>query len=250
VTFWVRCAGSRAKSRQVAGGTLIELDKVIGESFQVLVDASPNTGNLNQAWPFLAYLTNNPDGYAGLGVRALPAMFREHMGNDETPLHVLQRVAAPVSVQQLVGRYWARMAYLDIGHKQAQDAFMANRARLNFANLTASGSGNYAVRPERRPRYFGANIVPLQSMGEVSVRITSSASFTAMLAVRASDGSVRYIDLVAGEGTANVAPDEEVSLVVVNTPDALIQYDPFQVGPEVTRGLDYRVQLSGATPAD
>jgi hypothetical protein len=37
---------------------------------------------------------------------------------------------------------------------------------------------------------------------------------------------------------------------VVNTPSALIQYDPFSISGDVARGLDYQVQLTGATPAD
>jgi hypothetical protein len=46
-----------------------------------------------------------------------------------------------------------------------------------------------------------------------------------------------------------LAEGEEASLVVVNTPAMLIQYDPFSISGDVARGLDYTVQLTGATPA-
>jgi hypothetical protein len=70
------------------------------------------------------------------------------------------------------------------------------------------------------------------------------------LAIRSSSGSVRYVDLENGSGSAMLASGEEASLVVVNTPDALIQYDPFQISGDVARGLDYTVQLTGATAAN
>jgi hypothetical protein len=170
---------------------------------QVIVDGSSGSGNYYQAWPFLTYLTNNPDGYSGLGPTALRDMFREHDGNNETPLHVLERVASPVEVQTIVGRYWARMAYLDIGHQQAQEAFFRSRGSLNLANLDSSGNQTWRVKAARQPRYFGANIIPLTAAGDVSVQVTSSAAFTATLAIRASSGAVRYVDLSDGSGQAN-----------------------------------------------
>jgi hypothetical protein len=243
------CADARSANGIQTGSSLIELNKVIGSAHQVIVDGSPNSGNYYQAWPLLTYLTNNPDGYAGLGPTALRDMFREHDGNNETPLHVLERVASPVTVQTIVGRYWARMAYLDIGHAQAQEDFFSERGSLNFANLDAAGGG-YRVKAARQPRYFGANIIPLTASGVVTMQVTSDDAFTATLAIRASSGAVRYVDLPDGSGTATLASGEEASLVVVNTPDALVQYDPFSISGAVAAGLDYEVQLTGATPAD
>jgi hypothetical protein len=244
------CEKSRTDHGVSEGRTIIELNKVIGDSFQVIVDATQGSGNYYQAWPFLTYLTNNPDGYPGLGATGLRDMFRKHMGNNETPLHVLERVAMPTKVQTIVGRYWARMAYLDIGHKQAQAAFMTGRARLNFANLDSTGSGAYKVKAARQPRYFGSNIIPLTGTGNVTVQVTSTVAFTATLAIRASSGAVRYVDLANGSGGAMVETGEEASLVVVNTPAALIQYDPFSISGDVARGLDYSVQITGAMPAN
>ena len=242
------CADARQKFGISEGNTLIDLNKVIGDSFQVIVDGSERTGNYYQAWPFLTFLTNNPDRYPGLGSTGLRDMFRQHARNNETPLHVLARVAAPTKVQTVVGRYWARMAYLDIGHKKAQDAFMARRGSLNFANLDAAGASMWKVKAGRQPRYMGANIIPLTASGAVTVKVTSSAAFTATLAIRASSGAVRYVDLADGAGQATLAGGEEASLVVVNTPAALIQYDPFTISGDAARGLDYTVQLTGATP--
>jgi hypothetical protein len=245
------CEKARMAAGQPEGKTIIELNKVIGDSFQVIVDGSQGSGNYYQAWPFLTYLTNNPDGWAGLGPSTLGTMMVSHRGNNETPLHVLERVAAPTKVQKVVGRYWARMAYLDIGHKQAQAAFMAGRSRLNYANLDASGTGSYKVKAARQPRYMGSNIIPLKASGQISVKVTSSGGFTATLAVRAPSGSVRYVDLDGGAGETTLQSGEEASLVVANTPDSLLQYDGFKLsGSPANKGLDYQVELTGATPAN
>jgi hypothetical protein len=80
--------------------------------------------------------------------------------------------------------------------------------------------------------------------------VTSSAALTATLSVRASSGAVRYVDLPGGSGEATLAAGEEASLVVVNTPDTLYMYDPFNISAEAAAGLDYQVQFTGAMPAD
>ncbi|MET0287532.1 MAG: DUF6055 domain-containing protein [Polyangiales bacterium] len=240
------CAPAREARGLPEGKTIIDLNKVIGSSFQVLVDGSSGSGNYYQAWPFLTFLTTNLDRYPGLGPTGLRDLFRKHMRNNETPLHVLARVAAPTTVQEIVGRYWARMAYLDIGHPQAQQAFLSQRSRLNFANLDASGSG-YRVKSGRRPRYLGANIIPLKGSGTISARVQSADPFTATLVVR-SGSSVRYVVLKDGAAEATLSGNDEASLVVVNTPTKLYDYDPFSISAEAARGLDYTVELTGATP--
>lgn len=236
------------------GTTLINLNKNISMSYLTIV----HDQNYYEAWPFLTYLTNNPDDYTGLGKTVVTDMFRNHLRNDETPLHVLERITSPTSVQTVLGRYWARMAYLDIGHEQAQTAFFNNRRNLDFSNLTAKGNQTYQVKSARKPMYGGANIIPLKvSGGQVAVEVTnlgnglSDSNFTATLAVRSASGAVRYVDLPDGVGQASVESGEEASLVVVNTPDNVYQYNAFKSNsssPECI-GLNYQVQLTGATPA-
>lgn len=248
------CEDARTRFGVAKGNTIIDLDKVIGQSQMLIVSDK----NLYEAWPFLAYLTNNPDHYPGLGTTAIRDLMRNHPRNNETPLHVLERVAKPVRTQTILGRYWARMAYLDIGHPQAQKAFFDRRKSLNFTNLQPAGNQTYRVRDERRPMYGGANIIPLRGTGALSVEVTNlgnglpESNFTATVALRKSTGAVRYVDLPEGTGEATVANDEEASLVVVNTPDTLYQYDAFKTSagtPEMT-GLNYQVHITGPAPAN
>lgn len=253
------CAAARTK-HGVATATdsaAFEPLKTIGDSFQVLVDGTADSGNYYQAWPFFTYITNNPDGFAGLGKDALHQMMVQYAkGSNETPLHALSRVSTNATVAEIVGRYWARMAYVDIGHAQARDSFLAARGQINFANVDAAAgaAGSYRVKAARQPRYMGANIIPLavaaSAGAEVAVEVTSAgAAFTAALAVRdTAANTVRYVALPGGAGSATVASGEEASLVVVNAPAELIEYNGFELsGSAASTGLDYSFTLTGAT---
>ncbi|KAM7198408.1 hypothetical protein V8F20_006169 [Naviculisporaceae sp. PSN 640] len=249
------CSSAKAKySQPNNGNTLIDLPKVIGDSHQVIVDGSKDTGNYYQAWPFLTYMFNNPDNFTGLGRDIFPNVWMKYNKNsNETPLHVLDRLVqssgSGKKIQEVVGRYWARMAFVDIGHPKAQAQFNSQRNRLNYANLDSQGNGRYRVKSARQPRYMGANIIPLKGTGTVTVNITvnSNMPYVATLAVRGSGGIVRYTVLSGGSGQVVVASGEEAALVVANTPGTLYLYDPFSLTSEVSRGLDYQVQITGAS---
>ncbi|KAK0702188.1 hypothetical protein B0H67DRAFT_604521 [Lasiosphaeris hirsuta] len=244
------CAKARAKFNQGEGSTLIDLKKVIGDSYQVIVDGTRDTGNYYQAWPFLTYMHNNPDNITGLGTSMFPAVWTKYKrDSNETPLHVLERIVAPTKMQTVVGRYWARMAFVDIGSPKAQAQFTSQRKTLNYSNLDSQGGGRYRVKSARRPRYMGASIIPLKvnSAGSVVVNVTANAPFTATLVVRGADGFTRYISLPNGNGQSSVKSGDEAALAVANTPNSLVLFDPFQLTAETNTGLDYQILLSGAT---
>lgn len=244
------CADGRSKFGQSTSATNINLDKIIGDSFQVLVDGSSGTGNYYEAWPFLAYLTYNVEKFAGLGTDTVRESFVQYSkGSNETPLHTFARLSTGASIQKVVGRYWARMAFVDIGHPTAQSVFLSQRSKINYANLDSQGNGVYKVKAARQPRYMGANIIPLKKSGDASVtaKITSSGAYTATLSIRnTNSGATRYVDFANGFISASVSSSEEVMIMVANTP-ALVLYDPFNLSAEVKKGLDYTLTLSGAT---
>jgi hypothetical protein len=242
------CANARTKFSQSEKDSLINLKKVIGDSHQVIVDGTRNTGNYYEAWPFFSYLYNNPDNYTGMGLSIFPGIWTKYKrDSNETPLHVLDRLAAPTRIQEVVGRYWARMAFVDIGHEKARRMFESQRKNLNYANLDSLGSGKYRVKTARQPRYMGANIIPIKGTGAITATVTATAPFTATLAIRSASGAVQYLVLANGTGNTTVASGEEATLVVVNTPSTLYLYDPFSLSSEASRGLDYQLQLTGAT---
>ncbi len=217
-----------------------------------------------QAWPFMEYITNNPDGYPHLGNDAVKSLLRAYQDQD-TPLHTLERMIKPTSIQTLVGRYRARMAYGDIGNSLVQQRVLNAQKDASFRirayrNLESIGVDTYRVLAARKPQYTGSNIIPLQSTGsgDVNIQVTnlgnelSESHFTAVVAIKASNNSVRYLDLLNGSGSFRLAAGEEASLVVTNTPDRLYFYDAFKSvdgSPEYV-GLNYQVQIIGAKPRD
>ncbi|KAF2795500.1 hypothetical protein K505DRAFT_239762 [Melanomma pulvis-pyrius CBS 109.77] len=244
------CENGRSKFGQSTTLTEINLEKVIGDSFQVIVDGSVNSGNYYEAWPFLSYLTNNPDNFTGLGSNTIRESFAQYSkGSNETPLHAFARLSTSNSIQRVVGRYWARMAFVDIGHPTAQSVFLERRKALNYANLDSQSNSIYKVKAARQPRYMGANIIPLTKSGTavVTAKITTGGTCTATLSVRnTSNGTTRYIDFANGSASTSITASEEAAIVVANTP-SLIQYDPFSLTSDVNTGLDYTLTLSGAT---
>ncbi|KAK3329232.1 hypothetical protein B0H66DRAFT_468916 [Apodospora peruviana] len=246
------CESARKRTNVASGNTIFQPKKVIGDSYLPIVDGSRGTGNYYEAWPFFTFLVHNLDNYTGLGIDIFPNIWTKYKRNsDETPLHVLERLVAPSTrIQTVVGRYWARMAHVDLAHPKMQAAFQSQRRNINYANLDTLSGGNYRVKSARAPRYMGANIIPLKvtGSGAVIVTVKASSGFTATLAIKAANGQVRYIDLPKGAGGATIASGEETTLVVANTPDQLLLFDPFKLSAEATKGLDYQVQLTGVTP--
>lgn len=122
------------------------------------------------------------------------------------------------------------------------------------------GTNEYRVRAFRRPMYGGSNIIPLQSAGEGEIYFSfqnlgnglADSAFTATVAVRAGNGSVRYIRLQNGVDSVQLQSGEEATLVVVNTPKTLYQFNAFESTDESPdrRGLNYQVQIIGAVPRD
>lgn len=250
------CEEARMEYGIDEGSSIIDLNAVVSNSHLTMC----HNGNHYEAWPFFTYITNNPDQYPGLGKMIVPDLFMNHPGDNETPLHVLE-LLTDTPVQTILGRYWARMAYVDIGSPRAQERFFGERGSLNYDNLTSVGGDSYEVQDDRRPRYAGANIIPLDVTGDgtISIEVTNlgngldDSNFTATLSILQTDDTVRYVDLPGGVGGATVAVGEEVTLVVANTPDNLYMYNPSDFGAAETSdpantGLDYSVVITGAAP--
>lgn len=103
-----QCAPYREMYGQESERSSINLQKTVGDSFQVIVNGTAGSGNYYQSWPFLTYLTNNPDKIAGLGVKTLKQMMVQYKeDSNETPLHTLQRVAgATPRLLAVTGHVW------------------------------------------------------------------------------------------------------------------------------------------------
>jgi hypothetical protein len=265
------CAESRVAANDTigTGGTAFQAFVTIGQSYRSLVDPY----NKYFAWPFLSYLTYNLDNHTGFGADTLRMVFTTYNAKaNETPFHTINgmAVSAGTTVQALVGKYWARIAFVDYGNSVAQNYFRYLQSGLDYNNTFAvdgSDGNKYQVYPDRAPRYFGASIIPLNNVNATGVTATVSAqtSYTAYLVVQSVNlgvrfgnkyGEIKFIELVDSNGqggivktaSTDIADGDKVMLVVANTPDKLLMYDATQAdtGPAAV-GMNFTFTLEGAT---
>ena len=186
------------------------------------------------AWPFLQYLTENPDNMSGYGSDFVKKMLQEGQ-RDEYPFDIVDRLA-DADMKDTLGNFAKRMAGLDF--KQGS----AYRARLN--ELLTAGSWNwqqiytmlkplsgqkntYIVPEERSPQFAGMNIIPINCDGtEISVTLNGltnikGADWRACVVSQTADGNCTYSPLFkSGETmTAQIVPDGDNYLTVIAVPD-------------------------------
>ena len=187
------------------------------------------------AWPFLQYLTENPDGMNGYGSDFVKKMLQEGR-NDEYPFDIVDRLA-PADIKDTLGNFAKHIAALDFKNGDSY------HARLN--ELLDSGSWNwqqiytmlepvsgeentYQVPTERAPQHAGLNIVPLTVTGN-SITVTlkgaadiPGADWRACIVQRLKDGTCRYSELFSDGETCTAAVEadlESAYLSVIATPD-------------------------------
>ncbi|MBQ8435157.1 MAG: hypothetical protein IJX24_04005 [Oscillospiraceae bacterium] len=185
------------------------------------------------AWPFLQYLTENPDNMDGYGTDFVKTMLQQGQV-DEYPFDMVERLAN-ADLKDTLGNFAKHMAALDFKNGDAY------RARLN--ELISTGNWNwqqiytmpettdgktYTVPTERAPQFAGLNIIPLVVNGsEISVKLNgetdiNGADWRACIVQRAADGTVKYSSLFSDGDTCTeaVIPDvSEAYLSVIATPD-------------------------------
>lgn len=187
------------------------------------------------AWPFLQYLTENPDNLDGYGQEFVKTMLQQGQV-DEYPFDMVERLAG-ADLKDTLGHFAKHMAGLDFENGEAY------RARLS--ELLSAGSWNwqqiytmlepvagqentYKVPTERAPQHAGMNIVPLTVTGNsISVTLNGESSlegadWRACIVQQLSDGSCVYSDLFSDGDTMTVSAQQNLSgayLSVIATPD-------------------------------
>ncbi len=188
------------------------------------------------AWPFLQYLTENPDNLEGYGTDFVKTMLQEGQ-RDEYPLTMIDRLA-PADMKDTLGHFAKRMATLDLAQ---QDRYRARLSQLfwngawNWGEIytpldrSTDDPNYYTVPTERAPQQAGINLVPLKPTGDtISVTLegltkVQGADWRACIVVEQSDGTTRYSDLFRSGETMqmawNAGSDVQAFLTVAATPD-------------------------------
>ncbi len=188
------------------------------------------------AWPFLQYLTENPDNLEGYGTDFVKTMLQQGQV-DEYPLSMIDRLAA-ADMKDTLGHFAKRMATLDLAQ---QDKYRARMDQLfwqgawNWGEIytileqSTDEPDYYTVPTERAPQQAGMNLVPLIVTGDtISVTLegltdVQGADWRACIAVEQRDGTTRYSDLFRSGETMQMAwnanTDMQAYLTVCATPD-------------------------------
>lgn len=187
------------------------------------------------SWPFLQYLTENPDNLDGYGADFVKKMLQEGKA-DEYPFDIVERLA-PADLKDTLGNYAKHMAGLDFKNGNSY------RARLD--ELLQSGSWNwqqiytmpeavagqkntYQVPTQLAPQFAGINIIPLKaSGGTVSVRLNGltdvkGADWRACIVQQSADGTCTYSELFSDGDVCSaeiLSSSVNVWLTVIATPD-------------------------------
>ena len=228
--------------------------------------ALPHGRNYYETWPFLAYLSYNPDELDGLGLTAVHRLLSESMP-DEYPLDMITRILG-TDAHIVLGNYAKRMVTFDFGMQDAyQKRFntVMNQTpyywNLFYTVPDKTAEGRYRVPEEEAPMQGGLNIIPLDIKDDsISAEFhglsdDDNAGWEACLVTVDKDGNESYSDLFTDGETMSISASDAVSayLTVIGTPKKFVRENAFHKEKDSSykngderRRYPYEVIISGA----
>ncbi|MBR6719042.1 MAG: N-acetylglucosamine-1-phosphate uridyltransferase [Oscillospiraceae bacterium] len=226
----------------------------------------PHGRNYYETFPFLVYLSYNPDHLGTLGIDFVKRMISEAKPA-EYPLDTVTRLSG-VDAQTILGHYAKRMATFDFAAKDAYRAeFQKKLAESPFYwNLfytvpEQTADGTFRVPQEEAPMQSGINVIPLQISGDtVSVTFQGlsddpNADWKACIVTADAKGNTQYSDLFSSGETMHMPANgaKQAYLTVIAVPKTFVKVNAFHkekdsaycTGSE-RRRYPYAFTLSGA----
>lgn len=226
----------------------------------------PHGRNYYEVWPFLVYISYNPDNLPGLGLDCVKRIISEAKPG-EYPFDTITRLFG-TDAQTVFGHYAKRMATFDFGNQSAyQSEFNKKLSESPFYwNLFYTvpeddGSGWLVSPQEEAPMQSGMNIIPLQITSDsISVDFRGlsddgNAAWQACIVTVDAQGNETYSDLFgSGESmTASAKGAASAYLTVSAMPKELVKINAFhkdnvssyKTGDE-RRRYPYEIKLTGA----
>jgi hypothetical protein len=216
----------------------------------------PHMKNYYDAWPFLLYVTENPDNMTGLGLDVMKNMF--HDTSDEIMFNKLQRLSG-TSTKDMLGGYARRMVTMDFKRQSSYLKYLneilndsANYSKI-YTTLENTSDGWLKVPDSKAPQQGGYNIIPLTidlSSKQVTINFkgdtsAAGADFRASIVTKTKSGKTRYSTMWnSGNNSINLQGDEEQAyLVVCATPDKMLDLTSFDVNAVGTK-YSYKIQVA------
>ena len=226
----------------------------------------PHGRNYYETFPFLLYLSYNPDNIDGLGVKFVQKMISEAKPN-EYPFDTITRLTG-TDAQIIFGQYAKRMATFDFGPKDAYQNEFNNKLAATpyywnlFYTIPEDNGTGWLQSPQwESPMQGGINIIPLNITGnEISVDFhgvsdDENAGWQACIVTVDSNGNESYSDLF-GSGEKMTVPSKgavSAYITVSAMPKKLYRVNAFhkerdsayRLGEE-RRRYPYEIKLTGA----
>lgn len=226
----------------------------------------PHGRNYYEVWPFLVYLSYNPDNLPGLGINAVKRIISEAKP-DEYPFDTITRLFG-TDAQTVFGHYAKRMATFDFGNQEAYKNEFSKIMKDSpyywnlFYTVPEASEGSWLMSPqEEAPMQGGINIIPLKVTGNsitVDFRGISddgSAGWKACIVTVDPVGNESYSELF-GDGESVSVPAAEASsayLTVTAMPEKLVRVNAFHKEKESAykngsekRRYPYEFKIEGA----
>ena len=227
----------------------------------------PHGRNYYEVWPFLVYISYNPDNLPGLGIDCVKRIISEAQPG-EYPFDTITRLFG-TDAQTVFGHYAKRMATFDFGAREAYQSEFSQKLsqspfywNLFYTVPEESGSGWLVSPQEDAPMQSGINVIPLNITGD-SVTVDfkglsndSNAAWQACIVTVDSSGNETYSDLFGSGESATVSANGAVSayLTVSAMPKTLYTVNAFhkdnvssyKTGDE-RRRYPYEIKIAGAS---
>lgn len=227
----------------------------------------PHGRNYYEVWPFLVYISYNPDNLPGLGIDCVKRIISEAQPG-EYPFDTITRLFG-TDAQTVFGHYAKRMATFDFGAQEAYQSEFSQKLsqspfywNLFYTVPEESGSGWLVSPQEDAPMQSGINVIPLNITGD-SVTVDfkglsndSNAAWQACIVTVDSSGNETYSDLFGSGESATVSANGAVSayLTVSAMPKTLYKVNAFHKNNDSSyktgderRRYPYEVRITGAS---
>ncbi len=224
-----------------------------------------------EAWPFLQYLTENPDGLEGYGSNFVATLLQN--GSPSKIIYNMVDDLAAADLSDTLGYYAAHMATLDLARQSnylrrvnsfgvAYEDFFWQQFYTKLEHVI--GTENvYTVPTERAPQQAAYVVTPLDITGdEIEVTLrglteVKGAGWRACIVTVKGD-ETEYSELFGDGETMKVSAKDvdEAYLTVAATPDIKTykQYDAFTQESTLSffkkNRYPYEVELTGAVPSE
>ncbi|MBE6842363.1 MAG: N-acetylglucosamine-1-phosphate uridyltransferase [Ruminococcus sp.] len=226
----------------------------------------PHGRNYYEVWPFLVYMSENPDNLEGLGKDSVKRIMSEALPG-EYPFDTMTRIFG-TDAQTILGNYAKRVPTFDFGNQDAYYGEVKKKLKSSpyFYNLIytipeKSPDGWYNVPMEDAPMQSGMNIVPLLvtdkniSVSLKGISDDKNAGWRACIVTVDTAGNERYSELFGADDTMTVSSEniETAYLTVTATPKKFYPVNAFhkesdssyKYGTERCR-YPYAVKITGA----